>query len=125
MNKTPYEPKDDQDEMLSEYQFDYRKAKPNRFAASSKKLVNTGSNFEEYVRQIYSILLNMKDEGILVTRNATLRGNNGQEYDIDVYYEFLRAGIRHRVIIECKDWVSPIDQGKVFELESRYVTIQV
>lgn len=120
MNKTPFdEPKNNQDGMLPEYQFDYRKAKPNRFATSSKKSVNTGSDFEEYVRQIYSILLNMKDEGILVTRNATLRGNNGHKCKIDVYYEFWRAGIRHRVIIECKDWGSPVDQDKIHALESK------
>lgn len=120
MSKTPSDnSNNDQDEMLPEYKFDYKQAKPNRFATDGKKTVNTGSDFEEYVRQIYSILLNMKDEGILVTRNATLRGNNGKEYDIDVYYEFSQAGVRHRVIIECKDWVCPVDQGKVFELESK------
>ena len=119
MNKMPDEPKDNQDEMLPEYQFDYREAKPNRFATGSKKSRNTGSDFEEYIRQIYSILLNMRDEGVLVTRNATLRGSNGHQCNIDVYYEFLRAGIRHRVIIECKDWGRPVDQDKIHALESK------
>ncbi len=36
MNKTP----DFDDEMLSEYQFDYHKAKPNRFASKSGKTMN-------------------------------------------------------------------------------------
>jgi hypothetical protein len=30
--RTPESPGDDSDEMLSEYTFDYRKARPNRFA---------------------------------------------------------------------------------------------
>ncbi|NEQ85824.1 MAG: hypothetical protein F6K26_38705 [Moorea sp. SIO2I5] len=41
MNKTPFsESPDFDDEMLPEYQFDYRKAKPNRFASKSDKTMN-------------------------------------------------------------------------------------
>lgn len=38
MNKIPFdESANFDDEMLSEYHFDYQKAKPNRFAAQSRK----------------------------------------------------------------------------------------
>lgn len=120
MKKTSFdESLNNDDELLPEYQFDYRKAKPNRFASGNKKPVNTGSDFEEYVRHIYSVLLNFKDEGIVVTTNATLRGITGANYKIDVYYEFLRAGVRHRVIIECKDWGSPVERDRINALESK------
>ncbi len=49
--------------------------------------MNTGVAFEEYVRGIYSMLLNLKDEGVVVSRDATVRGKSGENYQIDVYYE--------------------------------------
>lgn len=120
MKKTPFDESHNfDDELLPEYHFDYRKAKPNRFATQNENQINTGSAFEEYVRQVYSILLNLKDEVILVTKNATFQGSNGQNYQIDVYYEFLRAGVRHRVIIECKDWSRPVNQDQICALESK------
>ncbi|BAZ46162.1 hypothetical protein NIES4102_31910 [Chondrocystis sp. NIES-4102] len=67
--------------------------------------MNSDKEFENYVKSIYTMLLNQKDEGILVTGGATtfLRGLSGENYQIDVYYEFVRAGIKHKVIIECKN----------------------
>jgi len=38
MNKTPFDqPSNSEDELLPEYQLDYKKAKPNRFANQSGK----------------------------------------------------------------------------------------
>jgi Restriction endonuclease len=81
--------------------------------------MNEGIEFEEYVRDIYSMLLNLKDEGVIVSRNTTIRGKSGVDYKIDVYYEFMLAGIRHRVIIECKDWKDPVNRDMVNVLESK------
>lgn len=83
--------------------------------------MSAGAEFEEYIRSIYSMLLNLKDEGILVTggANTFLKGITGENYQIDVYYEFVRAGVRHRVIIECKDWQSPVKREDVNALESK------
>ena len=83
--------------------------------------MSSGKEFEEYVKSIYSILLNLKDEGIVVSGGATtfLKGITGAKYQIDVYYEFERAGVRHRVIIECKDWKSPVKREQISVLESK------
>ncbi|MGG6268347.1 restriction endonuclease [Leptolyngbya sp. AN03gr2] len=81
--------------------------------------MNTGVAFEEYVRDIYLMLLNLKDEGIVVSRDATIRGKSDEDYQIDVYYEFLRANVRHRVIIECKDWKHPVKRETINALESK------
>lgn len=83
--------------------------------------MSSGKEFEEYVKSIYSILLNLKDEGILVSGGATtfLKGITGEKYQIDIYYEFERAGVRHRVIIECKDWTYPVKREQVNTLESK------
>ncbi|UJL39262.1 restriction endonuclease [Pantoea agglomerans] len=57
---------------------------------------------EEQVQQVYSQLLNMKDEGVMVSRNVCFTGRSGANHQIDVYYEFIKAGVRHKVMIECK-----------------------
>jgi hypothetical protein len=83
--------------------------------------MSSGAEFEEYVRGIYSILLNLKDEGIVVSggANTFLKGISGETYQIDVYYEFERAGIHHKVIIECKDWKDPVKREVINALESK------
>ena len=57
--------------------------------------MNSGKEFENYVKSIYLILLNLKDEGIVVSGGAStfLKGLSGENYQIDVYYEFERAGV--------------------------------
>lgn len=70
--------------------------------------MGTWQSFEEHVQTIYGLLLNMHDDGIMVARDVRLRGRDGQEHQIDVYYEFEKAGVRHRVAIECKCWSSPV-----------------
>lgn len=83
--------------------------------------MSAGAEFEKYVKSIYSMLLNLKDEGIIVTggANTYLSGISGERYQIDVYYEFVRAGVRHRVIIECKDWKDPVKREVINALESK------
>jgi hypothetical protein len=72
------------------------------------------SDFEEYVQEVYSILLNLRDEGVMVTRDATLFGRRSDTpHQIDVFYEFIRAGIRHRVAIECKCTARPTEKSEV------------
>lgn len=64
------------------------------------------------------MLLNLKDEGVLVTKGAQLRGRSGVFHQIDVYYEFERAGIRHKVAIECKATKRAIELGDVRNFSS-------
>ena len=48
--------------------------------------------FEERVKHIYSILLNLKGEKVSVSRDVKLIGRDGLIHQFDVYYEFSRAG---------------------------------
>lgn len=75
--------------------------------------MNDGTELEKDVRQIYSYLLNMRDEGILVARRAKIRGKSSTVNEIDVYYQFRKAGVLHQVAIECKDWNGPIPLKEV------------
>ena len=55
MNKTPFDqPSNSEDELLPEYQFDYKKAKPNRFANRSGKPKLTVVVLDEDVAEVFS-----------------------------------------------------------------------
>ncbi|NER21332.1 MAG: hypothetical protein F6J86_38220 [Symploca sp. SIO1B1] len=55
MNKTPFEqPSGSEDELLPEYQFDYKKAKPNRFAHRSGKPELTVVVLDKDVAEVFS-----------------------------------------------------------------------
>jgi hypothetical protein len=61
----------------------------------------------------------MKDEGVVVGHRVLMAGKSGVSHEIDVYYEFDKAGVRHRVAIECKDWKNPVSKGQIQEFESK------
>jgi len=55
MNKTPNErPSNSEDELLPEYRFDYKKAKPNHFANRSGKPKLTVVVLDEDVAEVFS-----------------------------------------------------------------------
>ncbi|MEG3973913.1 MULTISPECIES: hypothetical protein [unclassified Microcoleus] len=55
MKKTPFnESSNSEDELLSEYHFDYKKAKPNRFANRSGKQQMTVVVLDEDIARIFS-----------------------------------------------------------------------
>lgn len=68
-------------------------------------------------------MLNFKGEGIQVARGSVFRPHPDESYEIDVYYEFKKVGVRHRVAIECKDWKGPVDQGKILEFHQKIKNI--
>jgi hypothetical protein len=75
--------------------------------------MNKGATFESYVHFVYDAILNLRGEKIQVSRNTVFRINERESYEIDIYYEFVHAGVSHRVAVECKDWRKPVDQGQV------------
>lgn len=55
MSKMPFEEShNSQEELLAEYQFDYKKAKPNRFAAQSGKQLLKVVVLDEDVAQVFT-----------------------------------------------------------------------
>jgi hypothetical protein len=85
----------------------------------SEIAMKPGSSLEKDVQRVYSFLLNMRDEGVVVGNPIFMTGKSGVQHEVDVYYEFPRAGIRHRVAIECKDWATPVSKGQIQEFESK------
>lgn len=54
MNKIDIELHDSDDELLAEYRFDYKKAKPNRFAVQDGKQVSKIVILDEDVAQVFT-----------------------------------------------------------------------
>ncbi|MEG4799932.1 hypothetical protein QUB63_08110 [Microcoleus sp. ARI1-B5] len=55
MNKMPFnESQNSEEELLAEYQFDYKKANPNRFAAQSGKQLLKVVVLDEDVAQVFT-----------------------------------------------------------------------
>lgn len=75
--------------------------------------------FEERVKHIYSVLLNLKGERVSVSRDVKLIGRDGLINQFDVYYEFSRAGVNHRVAIECRDKSRPLGKDAVMAFRSK------
>jgi hypothetical protein len=71
-----------------------------------------GKLLEDYVEFVYQILLKLEangnDEPVLVSRNVKFFKNDIVN-EFDVYYEFKKAGVIHRVAIECKNHDEPIN----------------
>jgi hypothetical protein len=72
------------------------------------------TEYEQLVRGIYQAL---HDADGLVTvdvrHNAKLQGRSGAKHQIDVYWEFEKAGERHRVAVECKHYRNKVGIGEV------------
>lgn len=76
-------------------------------------------DFEDHVQYVYQTLLSLGGYNIVVAKNACLMGREGAEYQIDVYYEFEVAGIRHRVAIECKNTKRRLERNDVLAFKAK------
>lgn len=77
--------------------------------------MKAGLELESYVKYVYENILNLKGENIIVSQNTIIFGNTGAKHEIDVFYQFTKADIIHKVAIECKDTGDPVPKGKVQE----------
>ncbi|MGN9167068.1 restriction endonuclease [Paenibacillus jamilae] len=80
-----------------------------------KNIKNDGKTFEGLVQYVYQSLLYIEGKDIKVERDVKVRGKSGSTHQIDAYYEFTLAGVKHRVAIECKNHKRPITKGNVQE----------
>lgn len=76
--------------------------------------MNPNIEYERFTQEIYQGLINADDiKTIDVQHNVKLTGKSGQEHQIDVYWEYEYAGVRHKVAIECKNYNSTVSVGEV------------
>ncbi|PQA89945.1 hypothetical protein B0A69_21565 [Chryseobacterium shigense] len=77
--------------------------------------MNLGFEFEEYIKYIFSHIINIKDENIDIKERIKLTGLSGIKHEFDLYYEFDKSGFIHKVAIECKNTKRPIDKKDVLD----------
>ena len=75
--------------------------------------IEDAEKFETYVKYIYEELLDIEGERVQVAWRSKMRGRSGSWYEVDVYYSFENAGVRHGVAFECKYWRRPVDRDAV------------
>ena len=76
--------------------------------------MNANIEYEKFTQEIYQELVNAYVlKATRVQHNVKLKGKSGQEHQIDVYWEYEIAGVLHRVAIECKNYNSNVEIGKV------------
>ena len=47
-----------------------------------------GAELESYIQYVYEVMLNLKGESILVSKNAIMVGKSNVKHEIDVFYRF-------------------------------------
>ncbi|WP_337037002.1 restriction endonuclease [Pantoea agglomerans] len=76
-------------------------------------------DLESHVQSVYQQLLDIQGNKTMVARNVQISGREGSSYQIDVYYEFEMAGIRHRVAVECKNHSRPLERDSILAFHSK------
>lgn len=77
---------------------------------------NTGKPYELLVQQILDQILNESANNIKVNHNIFLQGKDAT-HQIDLYWEFEIGGIKYSTVVEVKDLIKPVDQGKLFQFK--------
>ena len=82
-------------------------------------IIKTPKDLESYVQYVYSSLLNLKNEGVVVSLNAILTGKSGARHEIDVFYQFEKSGIIHKVAFECKYLKRKVEKSDVVDFHGK------
>lgn len=76
--------------------------------------MNHNTDYERFTQEIYQQLVNLDVvRTTKVQHDVKLEGRSGQKHQIDVYWEYVVAGNKHRVAIECKNYNTLVPIGKV------------
>lgn len=76
--------------------------------------MNANTEYELFTREVYWQLSAYYQTGFTkVQHNIKMKGRSGCEHQIDVYWEYEKDGVRHRVAIECKNYNKRVSKDKV------------
>ena len=74
---------------------------------------NNGEEYELLVKEVYEILNSIDGlEDVNLQHNIQLKGKS-RAHQTDIYWEFKKAGIPFRVVVECKDYKNPVKAEKI------------
>ena len=76
--------------------------------------INQNTEYERFTQEVYQQLSSYHHtDNKNVQHNIKLKGRSGCEHQIDVYWEYAKDGITHRVAIECKNYKNSVSISKV------------
>lgn len=76
--------------------------------------MNKSEEYELFAKEVCQLISVYKGfESSSVQHNVKLKGKSGQEHQVDVYWEYEKYGVEHRVAIECKNYSCGVSIGKV------------
>ena len=76
--------------------------------------MNPNTEYERLTQEVYQQLLSCQHPNIAnVQHNIKLEGQSGCKHQIDVYWEYEKNGVKHRVAIECKNYSKHVPKEKV------------
>ena len=76
--------------------------------------MNPNTEYERFTQEVYQQLLNCRHlNNANVQHNIKLEGRSGCKHQIDVYWEYEKDGVKHRVAIECKNYNRRVYKEKV------------
>ena len=74
----------------------------------------SGTEYELMVKSVYNRLYATAGvENPTIQHNVKFIGKSGATHQIDLYWEFTVAGVRHRVAVECKNYKNAVKKEKV------------
>jgi hypothetical protein len=81
--------------------------------------MNKNTEYEKFTQDIYQSLINAQGiNSIEILHDVKIKGKSSQEHQIDVYWEYEIAGVKHKVAIECKNYNKNVSIGKVRDFYS-------
>ena len=75
---------------------------------------NVNTQYELLAKAVYEEILQSQGfDTVSVEHDVKLEGSSGQKHQIDVYWQFVVAGVKHQVAVECKNYASSVSVGKI------------
>lgn len=86
--------------------------------------MKAGTEYELFVKEIYEAILRYEGvENITVQHDVKVKGSSGVERQVDIFWEFKIAGVKYKLVIECKDYQSAIPLEKIDAFHSKVADI--
>lgn len=83
-----------------------------------------GTEYELFVKEIYESILKCDGiDNINVQHDVKIKGASGVERQVDIFWEFELAGLKYKLVIECKDYRSAVPLEKIDAFHSKIVDI--
>jgi hypothetical protein len=74
-------------------------------------------DYEQLIRAIFQQIHDHDGLGDVIVEHDVVKQGKTTEHQIDVYWEFTKGGVSHRVVVQAKNWSRPVDKGEVLKFD--------